>query len=209
MPNAETLTAFLVATAVFAYMPGPSMLYTAAQTIAHGRSAGWMAALGIHLGGYVHVIAAALGLPVLFTAVPPLYAAIKWIGSAYLIYLGCQQLRSSRIQMQPATQQAQLPARAFRQSIAVEILNPKTAVFYITFLPLFADPSTTMPLWVQLLILGTVVNIAFSSADVICVLLSTTVIRLLARSQGASHLMQRTGGVILIGLGIHLGVSQP
>ena len=68
--------------------PGPSTLYAAAQTIARGRRAGWFAALGIHLGGYVHVIAAAFGLAFLFQAVPALYLALKLAGAAYLIWLG-------------------------------------------------------------------------------------------------------------------------
>lgn len=85
MPSVEILLAFVVAASVFAYMPGPSTLYAAARTIAGGRRAGWFAALGIHLGGYVHVIAAAVGLAVLFQAVPVMYVALKLAGAAYLI----------------------------------------------------------------------------------------------------------------------------
>ncbi len=88
MPSIEILITFFVATFVFAYMPGPAMLYAAAQTIARGRRSGWMAALGIHIGGYAHVVAAAAGLALLFEIVPPLYIALKLIGAAYLIWLG-------------------------------------------------------------------------------------------------------------------------
>ena len=85
MPSIEILIAFLAATSVFAYMPGPGTLYTAAQTIARGRSAGLMATLGLHLGGYVHVIAAAAGLSMLFHAVPFMYVILKLAGAAFLI----------------------------------------------------------------------------------------------------------------------------
>lgn len=85
MPSTELLVAFFLATSIFAYMPGPSTLYAAAQTIARGQQAGWFAALGIHIGGYVHVLAAALGLAILFKAIPVLYLAIKFGGAAYLI----------------------------------------------------------------------------------------------------------------------------
>ena len=88
MPSNEIMIAFFLATAVFAYMPGPSTLYAAAQTIARGRHAGWMAALGIHVGGYVHVAAAALGLAILFTTIPMLYIVLKFAGAIYLIWLG-------------------------------------------------------------------------------------------------------------------------
>ncbi len=77
MPSFELLIACFVAAAVFAFMPGPALLYTAAQTIARGQQAGWMAALGIHIGGYAHVIAAAFGLAALFAAIPILYMTLK------------------------------------------------------------------------------------------------------------------------------------
>ncbi|RUU69477.1 LysE family translocator, partial [Mesorhizobium sp. M7A.T.Ca.TU.009.01.1.2] len=85
MPSTELLIAFFATTAIFAYIPGPAMLYAAAQTMARGRWSGLTAALGIHLGGYVHVFAAAAGLSVLFHAVPTLYLAVKLVGALYLI----------------------------------------------------------------------------------------------------------------------------
>jgi threonine/homoserine/homoserine lactone efflux protein len=94
MPSNEILLTFLIATAVFSYMPGPSTLYAAAQTIARGSRAGWLAAFGIHIGHYAHVMAAALGLSVLFTAVPALYTTIKMAGAVYLVWLGIQFIRS-------------------------------------------------------------------------------------------------------------------
>ena len=78
MPTIETLVAFILATSIFAYMPGPSTLYAAAQTIARGKRAGWFATLGIHLGGYVHVIAAAVGLAFLFESVPTMFLSSNW-----------------------------------------------------------------------------------------------------------------------------------
>ena len=94
MPPTELLIAFIVATSIFAYMPGPSTLYAAAQTIARGQKAGWFAALGIHVGGYVHVVAAALGLAVLFEAIPVFYMVLKFGGAAYLIWLGIRMFAS-------------------------------------------------------------------------------------------------------------------
>ncbi|TIS09082.1 MAG: LysE family translocator, partial [Mesorhizobium sp.] len=94
MPSTELLIAFFVTTAIFAYIPGPAMLYAAAQTMARGRWSGLTAALGIHLGGYVHVLAAATGLSVLFHAVPPLYMAVKLVGALYLIWLGVSLFRA-------------------------------------------------------------------------------------------------------------------
>ena len=129
MPSHDLLIAFFIATAVFAYMPGPAMLYTAAQTIARGQRAGWMASLGIHVGGYVHVIAAALGLAVLFQAVPVLYVAVKFAGAAYLVWLGIKLFFSkASVSVSSIQLDAKSPRRAFYESVTVEVLNPKTAI---------------------------------------------------------------------------------
>ncbi len=94
MPSTELLIAFVITTGVFAYIPGPAMLYAAAQTLARGRWSGLMATLGIHLGCYVHVLAAAAGLSVLFHAVPVLYLGVKLAGAAYLVWLGISMFRA-------------------------------------------------------------------------------------------------------------------
>lgn len=210
MPSTELFIAFLATTAIFAYIPGPAMLYAAAQTIARGRGAGLMASLGIHLGCYVHVIAAAAGLSVLFHAVPMLYMAVKFAGAAYLIWLGISLLRAKT----PGDDVA-LPGlepksgrRAFVESISVEVLNPKTAIFFMAFLPQFIDASAAFPVWLQFVILGTIVNLMFSSADIVCVVLAGAVITRLRRSSHARRLMQRAGGAILVGLGAHLAFQK-
>ena len=209
MPSADLFAAFLVTTAIFAYIPGPAMLYVAAQAMARGRWSGLMAALGVHAGGFVHVAAAAAGLSVLFHAVPPLYVAVKLAGALYLVWLGISLLR------QRDGQEGAIPAvalrsgrRAFLQSVTVEVLNPKTAIFFLAFLPQFIDPAAAFPVWVQFLVLGTIVNLMFSSADVACVLLAGAVLARLKRSGRARRLMQRAGGAVLMGLGVHLALQR-
>ena len=209
MPPVELLVAFIIATSVFAYIPGPAMLYSAAQTIAGGRRAGWLAALGIHVGGYAHVAAAALGLAVLFEAVPVLYTALKIAGAIYLIWLGAKMLFDRTSMSTPSYQiEAKTPKRAFWESITVEVLNPKTAVFYIAFLPQFTDPSAVFPIWLQLFVLGTLVNIMFSSADVFCVILADKITRALRQSASAGRLVKRLGGSILVALGFNVAFTQ-
>ncbi len=210
MPSVETLLAFFLASSVFAFTPGPALLYTAAQTIARGRNAGWMAVLGIHLGGYAHVIAAALGLSLLLHAVPMLYTVIKLVGAGYVIWLGLRLFRDSASAIVPIDG---LPCdeksnSTFWQSVIVEVLNPKTAIFYIAFLPQFTDPAAGLALWVQLLLLGTFVNLMFSSADIVCVLLASKIVGLAGRSATASRYLQRLGGTILVGLGLRLAFDR-
>ncbi|MER8507009.1 LysE family translocator [Mesorhizobium sp. M0894] len=209
MPSTELLVAFFATTAIFAYIPGPAMLYAAAQTMARGRWSGLMAALGIHLGGYVHVFAAAVGLSVLFHAVPVLYMAVKLVGALYLIWLGVSLFRAK------AQGDAVLPGiqpksarRAFFESVAVEVLNPKTAIFFMAFLPQFIDASAGLPVWLQFVVLGTIVNLMFSSADIVCVMLAGAVTARLRRLSRAQRLMRRAGGAVLVGLGVHVALQK-
>lgn len=209
MPSTELLVAFFATTAIFAYIPGPAMLYAAAQTMARGRWSGLMAALGIHLGGYVHVFAAAVGLSVLFHAVPVLYMAVKLVGALYLIWLGVSLFRAK------AQGDVVLPGiqpksarRAFFESVAVEVLNPKTAIFFMAFLPQFIDASAAFPVWLQFVVLGTIVNLMFSSADIVCVVLAGAVIARLRQSSRAQRLMRRAGGAVLVGLGVDVALQK-
>jgi threonine/homoserine/homoserine lactone efflux protein len=209
MPSIDILVAFMVTTAVFAFVPGPAMLYAAAQTMAGGRRSGLMAVLGIHLGCYLHIVAAAAGLSVLFHAIPTLYLAVKLAGAAYLVWLGYSLFRSrpaseaELFQVKPKSGR-----RAFIESITVEVLNPKTAIFFLAFLPQFVDASAAFPLWLQLTILGIIINAMFSLADVVCVVLAGLVIERFKHSSRVQRWSQRAGGTILVGLGAHLAFQR-
>jgi threonine/homoserine/homoserine lactone efflux protein len=209
MPSTELLVAFFATTAIFAFIPGPAMLYAAAQTLAGGRRSGLMASFGIHLGCYVHVAAAAAGLSVLFHVVPVLYVAVKFAGAGYLVWLGISLFRAKREGAVVVSDIGPKSGRrAFFESITVEVLNPKTAIFFLAFLPQFIDLSAALPVWLQFVILGTIVNLMFSSADVVGVLLAGAVIARLRRSSHAQRLMQRAGGAMLVGLGVHLALQK-
>lgn len=209
MPSSELLLAFAAATAIFTLMPGPAMLYAAARTVAGGRRAGLMASLGIHMGGYLHVFAAAAGLSIVFHAVPILYMAVKLAGAGYLVWLGIAMFRGKT---EAGGGTADVPPksarRAFVESVAVEVLNPKAAMFYLAFLPQFVDASAAYPIWLQLLLLGIVVNMAFSLADLGAVVLAGTLTSWLRRSSRARRISQGVGGSVLIGLGVHLALRK-
>ncbi len=211
MPSTDILIAFFVTTALFAFIPGPAMLYVAARTLAADRRAGLMATLGIHFGCYVHVVAAAAGLSVLFHLVPMLYLAVKLAGAAYLIYLGLRMLRSARSASGVAPE-ALLPqksaGRAFLESMLVEVLNPKTAIFFLAFLPQFIDAAADFPVWLQFVILGTVVNVMFTVADIACVMAASTITERLARVSSLQRNLQRAGGAVLVGLGLHVAFQR-
>ncbi|MGE8104588.1 LysE family translocator [Allorhizobium sp. NPDC080224] len=208
MPSLEVLLAFAATTAVFAFIPGPAMLYAAARTMAGGRRAGLWAVLGIHLGAYVHVVAAAAGLSALFHAVPVAYTTVKLAGALYLIWLGISMFRapapSNGVPNVPPTS----AKKAFLQSIAVEVLNPKTAIFFMAFLPQFVDGDGGLPLWAQLAILGAIVNATFTFADVVCVFLAGLIMTRLKGSGTVQKLLQRAGGTVLVGLGLQVAMQR-
>ncbi|MCV0426484.1 MAG: LysE family translocator [Roseibium sp.] len=189
-------------------MPGPALLYTAAQTISRGKRAGYMAATGIHLGCYVHVFAAAFGLSAIFAVVPTLYFALKLAGGAYLIYLGVQMFRT-RVASGPVPALPEKSTRrAFLDSVLVEVLNPKVAIFFIAFLPQFVSPHADFPIWAQFLVLGTIVNCAFTSADIMTVLFATEVKKRLTRTSRFQDLSRWLGGSLLVGLGLKLATDR-
>ena len=209
MPSSDLLIPFFVATVVFAFVPGPGMLYAAAQTIAGGHRAGWLSMAGLHIGGYAHILAAAFGLAVMLEAVPALYAIVKFVGAAYLIWLGTKLFRSTQPVVVSAVQPELITRnRALRDSIVVSVLNPKTALFYLAFLPQFTDVSAPLPVWGQIFVLGTIVNFMFSVTDAACVLVSERMTKLLIASQAANRFARRIGGGILVALGVNLAVSR-
>ena len=225
MPDSQLLIAFFASAAVFAYAPGPSILYAAAQTIAGGRKQGLQAAFGIHLGGYFHVAIVAMGVASLFTAVPIAYTTMKIVGSVYLCVLGITTWRGSArdqidqtadigatasLEQQDITPRESSNCRdstsdnTLFQSALVEILNPKTAIFYLAFLPQFTEPAAAIPVAIQLLILGTLVNFLFSSADLICVFFAERILAASKQRFGNTYVAQKASGGILVLLGAYL-----
>lgn len=209
MPTMDMLLAFAVTTSLFAFMPGPAMLYAAARTMAGGRRAGLMAVLGISIGASVHVIAAAAGLSALFEAVPVAYAIVKLVGGLYLVWLGVSLFRNPDSGGDAPVGVAPKSARtAFVESMVVEVLNPKTALFFLAFLPQFVDAHASLPLWAQFSILGAIVNMIFSVADVLCVLLAGSLMEKVRQSSRTQKLLQRLGGTILVSLGLRLALQR-
>ena len=140
---------------------------------------------------------------------PILYAAVKIAGAGYLIWLGYRMFiaKDTLASADPVIDRT-APRKALPQSILVELLNPKTALFFLAFLPQFTDVTAAFPIWLQILILGTIVNVVFSATDIACVLLYDRAMRLLASSHTVARWAHRVGGGILIALGVNLAASR-
>ena len=209
MPGLEYLLPFLLAASLLSITPGPGLLYIAAQSIGRGQKAGWFSAIGTHLASYVHIAAAAFGLSLFLVAVPAAYLALKIVGAAYLFWLGIKFLMTDEHDTeQNLRSQSRSHIRALKESLIVELTNPKSAVFFIAFLPQFSDRNAPYPIWLQIILLGIIANVIFTLAEISCVIFADKISSFLKNSQSAGRWMRRAAGSVLIALGANLLLSE-
>jgi threonine/homoserine/homoserine lactone efflux protein len=201
MLDSHELLIFFSVVLLYAFMPGPAMLYSVAQTISSGKKSGLLAVLGLHIGWYCHVVLVAFGLASIFINYPLLQEIVQKMGAIYLIYLGYQKL-TSHIHFETVTDDSlRPPHKIFWDSVLVDVLNPKAALFYFAFLPQFVTTESGISVGVQLFILGVLTNVVFSSADLLCVLGASSLRRWVTKQQNWLAYGIRWAGGILIVLG--------
>jgi threonine/homoserine/homoserine lactone efflux protein len=211
MPDPGTLALFTVAAVTLLVIPGPSVLYIVTRSVDQGRAAGLASVGGIHVGTLVHVAAAAFGLSALLVSSATAYNAVRWVGAAYLVWLGVQRLRArdepSRPREEPAGPAKDPPPsrlglrRVFAQGIVVNVLNPKTALFFFAFLPQFVDPSRgSVPF--QVLVLGVAFILLGLLSDSAYAVLAATGAGWLRRRPGVARTSRLVSGGVLISLGV-------
>jgi len=201
-----TFLAFLFAAVVLAITPGPGIAYVVARTVAGGRSEGLASCFGTGLGGLLHVLAAALGLSLLVAQSAIAFNIVKYIGAAYLIYLGVRLLMQKEQTFKATPVAAQGVRRALFEGVAVEALNVKTALFFLAFLPQFVSPGE--PLVPQLVLLGTVCVALNTLVDVIAVFAANRSLNSGVTRAARARLMTRMSGVTMLGLGTYLALAR-
>jgi threonine/homoserine/homoserine lactone efflux protein len=190
---------FFLAALVIAVSPGPGIFYVAARTLAGGRDEGLASSLGTGLGGLVHVAAGAVGVSALVLASAEAFALLKVAGAIYLIWLGIKTFREARIAVDIHAEPTGA-RRAFREGIVVEALNPKTAAFFLAFLPQFVDP-TAGPVWLQFLLLG-LVSVALNTAvDVVVALVASQARSLAVARPSLLRRLRQGAGLAIASLG--------
>jgi threonine/homoserine/homoserine lactone efflux protein len=204
------LTIFLTAALLLAIAPGPGMLYVLARSLAGGKREGVLSAFGTFLGGMVHVFAAALGLSIILARSAVAFAAVKYLGAAYLCFLGVRMiLEARRDNADPAAMLSTIqPQRnPLWQGVATEVLNPKTALFFLSFIPQFVS-HTGGHIFLQFVTLGTISVVLNTTADLVVIALAGPLgVRI--RSSAVFRRRQRTlTGAIMIGLGTYLATSE-
>ena len=154
MPDASTYGLFVIAALALLLVPGPAVVYVIARSVEGGRAAGFVSVLGVEVGTLTHVAFAAAGLSAIVAASATAFSVVKWLGVAYLVWLGLQRLfaRDTEDEAPPEVRPERL-ARVFGQSVLVQVLNPKVALFFLAFLPQFVDPSRGAA-WTQVMVLG-------------------------------------------------------
>ncbi len=206
MVDGHRLVLFLGAATLLAVAPGPGMLYVLARTMAGGRREGVLSSLGTFCGGLVHVVAAATGLSLVLAASAVAFSAVKYTGAVYLVYLGVRMVWSAN-QDDPVLMEPQPVRNPFWQGIATEVLNPKTAIFFLAFIPQFVDRASGGVFW-QFLLLG-VVSVSLNTACDLVVTLMAAPIGARLRSSATLRRRQRTAtGLTLIGLGAYVAMSD-
>ena len=198
--------AFLITATVLAITPGPGIAYVVARTVAGGRAEGLASCIGTGLGGMLHVLAAAVGLSLVVAQSAIAFTSVKYLGAAYLVYLGVRMLMCRQADEAQQSVSAQGARRALMEGIVVEALNVKTALFFLAFLPQFVTPSE--PLVPQLVLLGSICVALNTLVDVIAVLAAERLLDSGAARAARARLMTRVSGVTMIGLGVFLATAR-
>ena len=197
---------FLTAAILLAIAPGPGMIYVLARTLAGGRREGLLSSLGTFFGGMVHVFAAAAGISIILAKSALAFAAVKYLGAAYLCLLGLRMILDSRRNEEISL----APARAknpFWQGVMTEVLNPKTALFFLSFIPQFVNHANGH-VFAQFVVLGTISVSLNTTADIIVTLLAGPLGQRIRESARFRRRQRTATGAIMIGLGTYLALGE-
>jgi threonine/homoserine/homoserine lactone efflux protein len=204
LPN---LPVFLLAALILLLTPGPAVLYIVARSMDQGRLAGFISVLGIEVGNSFHVLAATMGLSAILLSSAVTFSVVKYLGAAYLVYLGVRRLLARGDHYEPASIQNQSLRRVFTQGVVVAILNPKTALFFLAFLPQFVEPSTGS-LGLQLLTLGGMFVAMAIVTDGIYALLASTAGNWLKKERSFLRAERYVVGSVYVGLGVTAALAE-
>jgi threonine/homoserine/homoserine lactone efflux protein len=212
MPDLNQLALYFGAALMLAIMPGPGMFYVAARTLAGGRAQGVASSCGTGLGGMVHVLAGSLGVSVIVLASAELFTALKLIGAAYLVWLGLRTFQSARRDTSTDLTDGFGTApiglrRAFRDGVLVEALNPKTAAFFLAFIPQFVNPNEGH-VALQFVVLGFVSVALNTLADIVVIFAASGIRECAAARPALIRRLREASGAAMIALGISLGLAK-
>ncbi|QRG67203.1 LysE family translocator [Brevibacillus choshinensis] len=203
----STIWLFVVAAATLLIIPGPAVFYIMARSIDQGKKAGLVSVLGVSVGGSVHVLAGAVGVSAILMTSATAFHIVKYLGAAYLIYLGCKTLfsRSDHTTSEMPEVPRKNLRKIFFESALVEVMNPKTALFFLAFFPQFITPSAGS-VTLQFLLLGAIFTILALLSDGMYAVLAAHIRK---RMNVSSKLQNRITGYLYIALGVFSAFASP
>ncbi len=201
MADSGNLALFLAAAVLIAVTPGPGILYVAARTLAGGRAEGLASSFGNGIGGLFHVAAGAVGISALVMASAEAFTVLKLVGALYLVWLGLKTWREAHV-VAPLEVSTTGARRAFREGILVEALNPKTAAFFLAFIPQFVDPTGNVAQ--QFIALGLVSVALNTAADVVVAYGASRARESYAQRPAVIARARQASGAVMCGLGVSL-----
>ena len=199
MPSPSTIAAFAAAAVLLLLIPGPAVLYILNRSVSDGRQAGIAAAAGLSIGNSVHALAAAAGLSAVLATSAAAFDTVKWLGAGYLVYVGVRTLFTKPVVVADDRQPVSA-RRSFVQGVVVNVLNPKVALFFLSFLPQFIDPSSGRP-GLQALVLGMEFVVIGFCTDSTYSLIASSLRHVLLRGRTLPFVQRWVAGTVFIGLG--------
>jgi threonine/homoserine/homoserine lactone efflux protein len=206
MPDGTTFLLFAAASLAFLVVPGPSVFYIVTRSLSQGRRAGVTSMLGVQVGGLVHVVAAAFGVSAVIASSAEAFTVVKYAGAAYLVFLGVRKLMASGGEAAEEPRGDASAKHLFWHGVVVNVLNPKTALFFLAFLPQFIDPEAG-PIVPQMLVLGTMLVALGVLSDGTYALVAARAGAKLRATASARRMLDRVSGGVFVALGVVAAVA--
>ena len=206
MPSPETLYLFAIACTGLVLLPGPALIFIVTRGVVHGRRAGLISTLGVETGNLLQVLAATVGLPAIVASSAEAFSVVKYLGAAYLVFLGIRALLDPGDGAEVGVARTRSARRLYVDGIMVGALNPKLALFLLAFLPQFVHPAAG-PVWLQTLVLGLIFNVIACIGDSLFALAAASAGGRL-RTWLRSRRLAQASGIVYLGLGAAAALSQ-
>lgn len=207
MLSTETIITFLTASVLLGLAPGPDNIFVLTQSALHGRTAGLVVMLGLCTGLIVHSAAVAFGVAAIFQTSSAAFSTLKLLGAGYLLYLAWQACRAKATNISAASNGIFAHGKLYRRGIIMNVTNPKVSIFFLAFLPQFADPSRG-PITVQIMLLGGLFILATVVVFGGVAVLAGTLSQWFAQSERVQIALNRIAAIVFVGLALKLATAE-
>lgn len=207
MPDLSSIVTFAVASVALLLIPGPAVIYVLNRSVSDGREVGLAAVAGLELGNFVHVLAATAGLSAVLATSATAFNAVKWLGAAYLVFVGLRTL-STKPRVIAGDSASVSRRRSFSQGVIVNTLNPKVALFFLSYLPQFIDPDNGAA-WTQALVLGSIFVAIGCLTDGMYALTASALRTVLLRGRTLPFVQRYVAGTVFVALGVVAATTKP